>query len=330
MFPIKISGLGSYLPNRRVTNDELATTLGIDPTWIARATGVHERRYASAAESSVFMGAQAAQAALQQAGLTVADLDAVVGASSSPYQTIPCTAVLLARELGIADGQAACFDLNATCLSFLFALQTVAALITSGSYRHVLIVSSERASPSLNPKERESAVLFGDAAAAAVITATPAGEASALCGARFVTHTSGADHTVVLGGGTGYHPNDPATTPEMNYFRMNGPQVYRQGARLIGPFLTAFLHEIGWERATIDALIPHQASRHALDLLTDRLDFTKEQVMSNLACRGNCVAASLPLVLAETVAAGKIERGNRVLLGGSGAGLTLGAVALVY
>jgi 3-oxoacyl-[acyl-carrier-protein] synthase-3 len=330
MFPIQIIGLGSYLPERRVANDELADRLGIAPEWIARATGVHERRYASDAESALAMGARAAADALGRAGIAVADLDAVVGASAGPHQTIPCTAALIAQELGLADGRAACFDLNATCLSFLVALHTVAALITAGVYRTVLIVSSERASRSLNPQERESAVLFGDAAAAAIVTAAPPDAGAGVWGARFVTHPSGVAHTVLLGGGTGYHPNDPATTPEMNMFRMDGPRVYRQGAKLIGPFLDDFLRSVGWERASLAALVPHQASRHALDLLTERLSFTREQVINNIALRGNCVAASLPLALVEAVQAERIRRGDRVLLGGSGAGLTLGALALTY
>lgn len=330
MFPIQIVGLGSYLPERRVANAELADRLEIAPEWIARATGVHERRYASDAESALAMGALAASDALTRAGIAATDLDAIVGASAGPHQTIPCTAALLAREIGLADGRAACFDLNATCLSFLVALHTVAALITAGVYRTVLIVSSERASRSLNPRERESAVLFGDAAAAAIVTAAPPGAGAAVWGARFATHPSGVAHTVLLGGGTGHHPNDPATTPEMNLFRMDGPRVYRQGAKLIGPFLDDFLRAVGWERASLAALVPHQASRHALDLLTERLGFTREQVVNNLALRGNCVAASLPLALVEAVAADRIRRGDRVLLGGSGAGLTLGALALTY
>jgi len=315
MLPVRLAGLGSYLPARRVTNTELEGRLGIAPGWIARETGVEERRY-TGDESASAMGAAAARDALAAAGLGPNDLDAIVGAAAAPQQAIPCTAVFIARELGLDDGRAACFDLNATCLSFPFALHAVAALIAAGVYRTVLIVSSELASRTLNPRERESAVLFGDAAAAIVTRAAP-GEASALWGGRFVTHPSGAEHTVVRGG-TLHHPNDPATTPEDNYFHMDGPRIYRQGARLIGPFLDSFLADLGWCRADLAALVPHQASRHALELLTARLGFTTAQVVSNIARRGNCVAA------------GRIRRGDRVLLGGSGAGLTLGAVGLTY
>jgi 3-oxoacyl-[acyl-carrier-protein] synthase-3 len=329
MLAVRIAGLGSYLPERRVTNEELAAHLGIPAHWIERATGVRERRYAGD-ETAAGMGAAAGRCALVAAGLSLADLDAVVGASSAPQQTIPCTAALVARELGLPDGQVACFDLNATCLSFPFALQTIAALVAAGAYRTALLFSSEIASRSLNPRERESAVLFGDAAAAAIVTRAAPGEASAIWGARFATHPSGADLTVVLGGGTLHHPNDPATRPEMNLFHMEGPAVFRQGARLIGPFLDTFLAEVGWDRPTIAAVVPHQASRHALDQLTTRLGFTTAQVVSNLALRGNCVAASIPLALAEAVGCGHIRRGDRVLLGGTGAGLTLGALALTY
>jgi 3-oxoacyl-[acyl-carrier-protein] synthase-3 len=181
MLPVRLAGLGSYLPDRRVTNAELEDRLGIAPGWIRRATGVEERRYAGD-ESASTMGAAAARDALAAAGLEPGDLDAIVGAAAAPQQAIPCTAVFIARELGLADGRAACFDLNATCLSFLFALHTVANLIASGAYRTVLIVSSEVASRTLNPNERESAVLFGDAAAAAIVTRAEPGEASTLWG----------------------------------------------------------------------------------------------------------------------------------------------------
>jgi 3-oxoacyl-[acyl-carrier-protein] synthase-3 len=329
MLAARIAGLGAYLPERRVTNEELEARLGIPANWIERATGVRERRYAGD-ETAAGMAAVAARRSLNAAGLTLTDLDAVVGASAAPQQTIPCTAALVARELGLPDGQVACFDLNATCLSFPFALHTVAALLAAGAHRTVLVFSSEIASRSLNPQERESAVLFGDAAAAAIVTRTGPGESGAIWGARFATHPSGADLTVVLGGGTLHHPNDPATRPEMNLFRMEGPAVFRQGARLIGPFLDAFLDDVGWDRPGIAAVIPHQASRHALDQLTARLGFTAEQVVNNLALRGNCVAASIPLALTEAIDCGRIRRGDRVLLGGTGAGLTLGALAMTY
>ncbi|HJT56890.1 MAG TPA: ketoacyl-ACP synthase III [Ktedonobacteraceae bacterium] len=330
MLPVKIAGLGWYLPERRVTNAELEEQLGISADWIERATGVRERRYVSRGETAVTMGAAAAHMALRHAGLEVSDIDAIIGASSTPQQAIPCTAALLQRELGAPEGISACFDINATCLSFLFALQMAAHLVAARVYRSVLICSSEVASHSLNPRERESAVLFGDGAAAAVITCSQPGEESAFCHALFETHSSGADLTQIIGGGTLHHPNDPETIPEMNMFHMRGPAIFRQAALLIEPFLDRFFSTSGWDRRELDAVVPHQASRHAIEQLSRRLGFKSDQLILNLSQRGNCVSVSIPLALAEAVHCGRIRRGDRLLLVGTGAGLTLGAVSLTF
>ena len=327
--PVKIAGLGYYLPERRVTNVELEARLGIPSTWMERVSGVRERRYVTH-ETTVTMGVAAARMALTHAGMSVRDLDAIIGASTGPQQAIPCTAALLQRELDAPQGQSACFDVNATCLSFLFALHTAAHLVAAHVYRAVLIVSSEVASQSLNPAERESAVLFGDAAAAAIVTRSQPEEASAIWHAQFCTYSSGAELTQIVGGGTLHHPNNPTTTPEMNLFQMRGPAVFKLAAQLSIPFVENFFADLAWQRDEIDAVVPHQASRHAIELLSARLGFRREQVVWNLAERGNCIAASIPLTLAEAVHEERIKRGNRVLLVDTGAGLTLGALALTY
>ncbi|HMQ31526.1 MAG TPA: 3-oxoacyl-[acyl-carrier-protein] synthase III C-terminal domain-containing protein [Chloroflexaceae bacterium] len=329
MLPITIVGLGSYLPARVVASAELEVALGLPPGWAEQTTGVRERRYA-AGETSAGMAAEAARRALAAAGRDLGELDLIVGASSGPQQAIPCTAALVQRELGAPDGRSACFDVNATCLSFLFALQSAAHMVAAGAYSCALIVSSEIGTHSRNPAEPEGATLFGDAAAAAVITRTPQGEPGALQCAKFATYGSGAGLTSILGGGTLHHPNDPATTPEMNRFHMHGPGLLRLAARTLGPFLDAFFAEAGWAREEIDLLVPHQASRNGLGLLTARLGFRPEQVFLNLAERGNCIAASLPLALAEAAAQGRVGRGDRVVLLGTGAGMTIGAVGLTF
>ncbi len=327
--PVTIAGLGSYLPATVVANPELEAALGVPRGWIEQTTGVRERRYV-ADETSVSMAVAAARRALVAAGREVGEIDLIIGASSGPQQTIPCTAALVQRALGAPDGGSACFDVNATCVSFLVALHNAAHLIAAGAYNCALIFSSEIGAFSRNPAEPEAAALFGDAAAAAVLTRSAPGTPGALLGAKFVTYGSGADLTTILGGGSLHHPNDPATTPEMNRFHMHGPGLLRLAARTLGPFLEAFFAELGWSRAELDLLVPHQASRNGLGLLTARLGFTPEQVYLNLAERGNCVAASLPLALAEAAAQGRVARGDRVMLLGTGAGMTIGALALSY
>ena len=322
MFLVKIAGLGYYLPERRVDNQEIAQRLGISPDYIERAAGVRERRYATTTETSVNMAVAASRMALAAARMDLGDLDVIVGASSAPQQAIPCTAALTQRELGAPEGRSACFDINATCLSFAIALHAIGALIASGAYAIAPSSSAARRPPARSIRtNRESYVLFGDAAAAAIVTRSDEGETSAIHHARFETHSSGADATRILGGGTLHLPDDPTTTPEMNQFSMNGRAVFRQAGQLISPFLDRFFEETGWTRESVRTVIPHQASGHAVNLLTSRLGFTDEQVFLNLRDRGNCVAASIPLALAEAVEAGRIERGDHVLLAGTGAGI---------
>ena len=329
MLPVKLAGLGYYLPERRVTNAELEATLSIPAGWIERLTGAQERRYVGD-ETSAGMGAAAGRRALAQAGLEVGAVDLIIGASTAPQQAIPCTAVFVQRELGAPEGHSACFDVNATCQSFLFGLHTAAHLVAAGTYRTVLVYSSEITSRSLNPQERESAVLFGDAAAAAVITASAPGEAGAIWHAQFATHHSGAELSQLRGGGTRHHPNDPATTPAMNMFEMRGPTLFKQGTRLAEPMLDRFFTTLGWARADVAAVVPHQASGPAIDMFVNRFGFRRDQLVVNFPTRGNCIAASLPLALAEAVEVGRIRRGDRVVLAGTGAGLTLGALALTF
>lgn len=329
MLPVKIAGLGSYLPSRRVTNAEIEAQLDISAAWIERVTGVCERRYVTS-ETAVSMGVAASYMALDSAELKVKDLDAIICASTAPQQAIPCTAAFLQRELYAPEGNSACFDINATCLSFLFALHTAVHLVAAGAYRNILICSSEYVSRSLNPRERESVALFGDAAAACIVTRSMPDEASTYWHAHFETYSGSAELTEIRGGGTLHLPNDPKTTPEMNMFHMNGPGIFKQATVLGGPFLDRFFATLGWDRAEVDALVPHQASKHGIEHFTRRLGFTREQVITNLRSRGNCVSASIPLALAEAVHDRRIHRGDRVLLAGTGAGLTLGALAITF
>ena len=323
---IRLAGLGKYLPERIVANEELEAKLNLPSGWIAKRTGVLERRYATY-ETSVSQAVAAAKKALENAALNVNDIDAMIGASSVPQQAIPCTAALLQRELGASDGLSACFDINATCLGFLLAVHTAAHYIASGFYKRVLIFSSEIASPSLNPKEPESMCLFGDAAVAVILEAS---EDSWLLGASFKTYSSGAHLTELRAGGTLHRPNVTPLDSEYNLFHMDGPAVFKQAARTMKPFMDAFLQTVNWSYTDINHFVPHQASSHAVKSISQGMGFTEEQIVFNLPYRGNCVSASIPLALTEAVEAGRIQRGHKVVLAGTAAGLTLGAIALTF
>jgi 3-oxoacyl-[acyl-carrier-protein] synthase III len=326
--PARIAGIGSYLPSRIVTNHELEIELGLPAGWIEDRTGVQERRRCKG-ESSAFMAAAAAREALAMAGIEASDLTAIIGASSTPQQAIPCTAVFVQRELDAPEGVAACFDVNATCLSFLAAFDVAARLVAGGAHRHVLVFSSESTSHSLNPSEPESAVLFGDAAAAVVVSHAD-GSGSVLHSSRLQTWHSGAELSQISGGGTLHHPNDPETTAAHNLFAMRGPQLFRKAAPLLMPFMDALCDSAGWSRHDVSAVVPHQASRHGIELGWKMLGFCEPQIIVNLATRGNCIAASIPLALSEAVHAGRIVRGDRVVLFGLAAGLSLGGATLTF
>jgi 3-oxoacyl-[acyl-carrier-protein] synthase III len=322
-----LAGFGIYLPERRVPSGELDLLFGTRDGWVERATGVRERRWVRH-ETTEQMAACAARRALIAADVDPDDVGLVIAASASPRQLIPCTAVFVQRELGLRDGGSACFDVGATCLSWLVALDLAAQLVDAGRHRAILVVTSETASGSLNPREPESAGLFGDAAVAAVVT--PSRGASAIGGARLETHSSGADLAEFTGAGTRHHPNDPTTRAEMNMFHMQGKALVKMARRIVPPFLDRYFADTGASRSDYGTVVPHQASRLGVEALTANFGFTPAQVVNNLATRGNCIAASIPLAFAEAVEAGRIARGDRVLVVGSGAGVTLGAMELVY
>ena len=329
--PLKIAGLGKHLPERIVGNAELEREMGLRDGWIERATGVRERRRAPSGTSSAEMAAAAARQALERAGMGASDLGLIVGASSGPEQLIPCTAALVQRALGAPEGGSACFDVSATCLSFPVALHLIAPLIASGTYGAALIFSSEVTAHSLNPAEPESATLLGDAAAAAILVRTPPGEPSRLHRAAFVTHAlRGAELTRFRGGGNRRHPADPATLPEMNRFEMDGPGVFRLAARLLPAFVAGFLNDAGATVEGLDRIVPHQASGRGISAMAARTGLPPGKMFVNLPTRGNCIAASIPLALCEAWEDGKLHRGERTLLLGTGAGLTLGAVLLTF
>ncbi len=327
---IRLAGLGSYLPARRVTTRQLATELGVDGDWAERSTGVIERRYAGASDTTVSMASAAAHAALEQADTRADQLDTIIAASTSRQQLIPCTAAFIQRALQCPEGRSFCFDIDATCLSWLVGLHLLSQLVATGRSRATLLVSSEMASRSLNPKEPESALLFGDAAAAAVIRPSAENEASCLNHAAFQTFNSGADLAQFVGAGTDHHPNDPTTRPEMNMFNMNGPAIVRLARRAAPRFIEGFFADVGAQRSDYDTVVAHQASIIGIRSLTKHFGFKPAQVITNLAQRGNTISASIPLALSEAVASGRVQRGQRILMLGTGAGLTLGALDLVF
>ncbi len=327
--PMKILGVGRYLPERIVPSSEVERICGIKPGWIERHTGVKERRWVGPRESNSFMGAQAAREAVEDSGLTLDDIDLILCASGTPEQTIPDNSALIQRELGLGKSGVSCMSVHITCLSFLLALDLASSMLAVGRYKNILIVSSDIASVALNFNDPESAALFGDAAAAVVVTRTPEGEPSEVRATRFETYSIGAHLTEIRGGGSRRHPANPETRPEDNLFSMAGPKVYRLARQHQDLFLEKLRPGLSKSPGTIKTVLPHQASLLALRALR-RNGIDDDQVVITLDRFGNCVATSLPLTLYEAVKTNRMARGDEILIAGTGAGLTLGGMILVY
>lgn len=326
--PIRIAGVGRYLPERVVLNPELEARIGLPEGWIEEKTGVRQRRFASG-ETASFMGAHAALEAMRDARVPIADIDLIIGASATAEQMLPDGGSLLQRELNQGRSGIPCLSVNTTCLSFVTALDLTSTLIASGRYRNVLIVSSEIASVGLNYEERESASLFGDGAAAAVITRSESHDTGRVHGARQETYSEGAFYTAVMGGGTKHHPNDPETRPEMNLFSMDGRKIYKLAHRHLGAFFERLFKDAPFSRRDLDLVIPHQASLYSIRSLR-KYDFPEEKVFVTLSKYGNTIAASIPMALYEAIRTGRIRRGDRAMMVGTAAGLTFGAILFTY
>lgn len=329
-FPISIAGTGDYVPSRRMESREFDQRWGKPAGWTEERTGITCRYFASSEETSSFMGAEAARAALKAAGIAARELDCIVFTACVSEQAIPCTAVLIHRRLGLEGTGIPAFDVNATCLGFMMAFDMMADAIATGRYRRVLIVSSEVASVGLNWEDTETAPLFGDGAAAVVLEGNREG-GSVLLARHAQTFSEGADLCQVRSGGTRISVREHLQRYlEGACFEMSGRETYRLAAQVLPQFLRSLLTRARVEVPNIACWIPHQASSKALAHLQATLALPAERVTRILHERGNQIAASLPATLHHAVASGRVQRGDLVALVGAGAGLSLGGAILRY
>ena len=326
---IQIKSTGRYLPQRVVTSGELEVELGLEEGFIASRNGVVSRHVADTArgETTAQMCAWAAEDALERAEMTRDELDLIIFASAGPEQAIPDTAPFVQTALGLGDSGVTCFSVHSTCLSFLSALDVASCMIECGRYRNVLIVCCEISSLSVNPQDPKTYTLFGDAAAAAIVSPTPEGEASEILRAHFSTFGEAARFTEVPGFGTARHPNHVENSFEHYTFRMDGREVLRYSLREAPAALEKIWPGLSSSCDDFDIIIPHQPSLVGMKALGRYLD--PEKTIETLSCYGNCVSVSLPLSIDEALRSGRAARGQRCLLFGTGAGLTIAGMSLV-
>ena len=312
---IKIVSTGIYIPPKVQTSAELSRLIGRSENWIISRTGVINRHIAE--EPMDVMGARAARTALQDGPPP----DCIINASTTPLQLIPDSSVFIQKELGFNGIPA--WSVQATCLSFVVALNSAAALVQSGVYKRILIVSAEAGTPWRDLHEPESAALFGDGAAAVVVEPAAEDEESCFCDWVMTTWPEGADSTEFRGAGTRRPPFiSDATRPDDYLFHMKGPKIYRFAIPRAKEAMEALFKRNGLEIKDIDRLILHQASGKAIEQYVN-YGFEREKVEKSLDEYGNCISASIPMTLALADRKGSLKRGDKVLLGGTGAGLSV-------
>jgi 3-oxoacyl-[acyl-carrier-protein] synthase-3 len=316
-----VLGCGSYLPERVLTNAELARSVDTTDEWIVQRTGIHERRIAAPGETTSHLATHAAQAALAAAKIEAASIDLVVLATSTPDQTFPASAVSVQAALGITGGAA--FDLQAVCSGFVYATATADGLLRTGAFRRALVIGSETFSRILDWNDRTTCVLFGDGAGAVVL------EAQEQPGTRedrgILTSHLRADgrHKDKL-----YVDGGPSSTQTVGHLRMEGREVFRFAVGAITDVVEDVFRDTGYTAADLDWFVPHQANRRIIDGATHRLGIAPGKVVMTLERHGNTSAASIPLALADAVADRRIKRGDLVLLDAMGGGFTWGATLL--
>ncbi|BCB91788.1 beta-ketoacyl-ACP synthase III [Phytohabitans suffuscus] len=324
-------GLGSYLPPRRVTNEELATMFDTSAEWIATRTGIRARHWAAPGVATSDLAVEAGHRALKSANLPLEPgaVDAVVLATTTPDHPCPATAPQVAARLGL--GTVAAYDIAAVCSGFVYALATASAQITAGQARRVLVIGAETYSTILNPADRTTSVIFGDGAGAVVLRAVPdADRPGVILGVDLGSDGSRQDLITIPAGGSRERSTPGEPDPQDRYFTMQGKKVFAEAVNRMGESATALLDRVGWPAGSVDHLVGHQANIRILKALAQRLGLPEERAVVNVDRVGNTSAASIPLALSDAVAAGTLPSGSRVLLTAFGGGLTWGAAALTW
>lgn len=326
---VKVIATGKYIPPLVVTDCDLEEKMGLPTGWIAKRTGVCKRHYAMG-ETQSEMAAKAILNALHSVNLTMNDVDCLVGANGAMEQPIPSNAALTKAALGVKTSIPA-FDINSTCLSFVAALDVVSYMVAGGQYKRVVIFSSDIASLGLNWEHKESCVLFGDAAAAVVVERENDLSGAKILASAMTTYSKGAHLAEVKGGGTRLPATEYGTADSRDYlFHMEGEKLFRLSMLYVPDLFKKLIAMAQCRAEDINLVIPHQAGLHAMRILQQKLEIPDERFMVTVQEYGNTIASSIPLALHEAITKGRIKRGDRVMLIGTSAGLSIGGLILAY
>ena len=321
-----IAGLGGWLPPRRVGNGELTAYLDTTDEWIRGRTGIAARHWITPGSSTTDLAVEAGRRALEATGDD--RVDAVVVATTTPDRPCPATAPEVAWKLGL--GPVAAFDIAAVCTGFLYGLATAAGFIAGGTARRVLVIGADAFSTIIDPKDRTTAVIFGDGAGAVVLRAGEPDEPGAVGRCRLA---SDGEHSALIeipAGGSRQRSLGELAPAEDHYFRMSGRDVYRHAVTRTAEISGAALADAGWSAGDVDRFVPHQANARICEAVAERLGIPADRTLSNIDQVGNTAAASIPLLLAQATAGGALRPGHRTLLAAFGGGLSWGATTLLW
>jgi 3-oxoacyl-[acyl-carrier-protein] synthase III len=315
-----IRGCGGYLPQRCVTNEELAKTLDTSDDWIRERTGIRQRHIAAKGEFTSDLGAAAAKQAMVRAGVSPSAIDLVVVATSTPDKTFPATATAIQAKLGLKPGGAA-FDVQAVCSGFVYGLTIADSMLKGGDFKQALVIGAETFSRILDWDDRSTSVLFGDGAGAVVLEAQMQKGTSADRGILLTRlHADGrfGDELHVDGG--------PSSTQTTGHLRMNGREVFRHAVTHISDVIQETLVDTGLTVDEIDWFVPHQANRRILEGTARKIGIPMEKIVMTVDKHANTSAASIPLALNAALEDGRIKEGHLVLMEAMGGGFTWGSV----
>ncbi|RFB80298.1 beta-ketoacyl-ACP synthase III [Methylovirgula sp. 4M-Z18] len=316
-----VRGMGSYLPERCVTNHDLEAMVETTDDWIVQRTGIRQRHVAAEGETTSMLGTKAAQAALADAQLTAADIDLIIVATSTPDYTFPATATQIQAALGITHGVA--FDLQAVCSGFVFAVATADKFLRSGSHKRALVIGAETFSRILDWQDRTTCVLFGDGAGAMVLEAQT--NAGTLADRGVITSHLRSDgrHRAKL-----YVDGGPSSTQTVGHLRMEGKEVFRHAVGMVTDVIKDAYAASGATSDMLDWFVPHQANKRIIDASAEKLGISPSKVVTTVHLHGNTSAASIPLALTVAREDGRIKTGDLVMIEAMGGGFTWGSALI--
>lgn len=326
--PVRIVSTGKYLPEA-IPSSIIEKKFGIPEGWSEKNSGVKSRHHVTF-ETGGYMGARAIEKALEKASMVLSDIDLIIAASATFDYPLPSKASVIKSELKNAlNINTAILDVDTTCLSFVNAFEVASKFLDGKNYRNIIIVSSEISSKGLNPDNWETLTLFGDGAAAVILSYDEKAESGFIKGGQR-TYSEGVEYTMIQGGGNKYFIKDFPYDAKLHSFKMEGIKLLRLAKAKIPDFMKWFFSELSISITDIDMIIPHQASRTGLQIFRNLFDFKENQLSGNLISHGNCIAASIPMVLHDEIESGSLKRGDLCFMTGTSAGFSIGGVLIRY